>query len=49
MQEDESLSQLIRLAIDVEMPIIVQDNGVDVGVVTRRDILQVVVEGAEVS
>ena len=49
VQEDESLSQLIRLAIDVEMPIIVQDNGVDVGVVTRRDILQVVVEGAEVS
>jgi len=49
VQEDESLSQLIRLAIDVEMPIIVQNNGVDVGVVTRRDILQVVVEGAEVS
>ena len=49
VQEDESLSQLIRLAIDVEMPIIVQDKGVDVGVVTRRDILQVVVEGAEVS
>ena len=49
VQEDESLSQLIRLAIDVERPIIVQDKGVDVGVVTRRDILQVVVEGAEVS
>ncbi len=49
VQEDESLSQLIRLAIDVEMPIIVQNNGVDVGVITRRDILQVVVEGAEVS
>ena len=49
VQEDESLSQLIRLAIDVEMPIIVQNNGVDVGVVTRRDILQVVVEGEEVS
>jgi glycine betaine/proline transport system ATP-binding protein len=49
VQEDESLSQLIRLAIDVEMPIIVQRNGVDIGVVTRRDILQVVVEGTEVS
>jgi glycine betaine/proline transport system ATP-binding protein len=49
VQEDESLSQLIRLAIDVEMPIIVHRNGVDIGVVTRRDILQVVVEGTEVS
>ena len=49
VQKDESLSQLIRLAIDVEMPVIVQSNGVDVGVVTRRDILQVVVEETEVS
>ena len=49
VQEDESLSQLIRLAIDVDMPIIVHSNGVDIGVVTRRDILQVVVEGSEVS
>jgi len=48
VQEDESLSQLIRLAIDVDMPIIVHNNGEDVGVVTRRDILQVVVEGTEV-
>jgi CBS domain-containing protein len=27
----------------------VQDNGIDVGVVTRRDILKVIVEGAEAS
>jgi CBS domain-containing protein len=31
------------------MPIVVQDNGIDVGVVTRRDILKVIVEGAEAS
>jgi glycine betaine/proline transport system ATP-binding protein len=49
VQEDESLSQLIQLSIDVEMPIVVQDNGIDVGVVTRRDILKVIVEGAEAS
>lgn len=49
VQEDESLSKLIKLAIDVDMPIIVQAHGVDIGVVTRRDILKVVIEGAEVS
>jgi glycine betaine/proline transport system ATP-binding protein len=49
VQEDESLSHLIQLSIDVDMPIVVQDKGVDVGVVTRRDILQVIVEGAEAS
>ena len=49
VNEDESLSKLIRLAIDDDHPIVVQDKGEDVGVITRRDILQTVIEGTEVS
>ena len=47
VQESETLSHLIQLSINVDLPIVVQEKGVDVGVVTRRDILQVIVEGAE--
>ncbi len=47
--ENESLSELIQLAIREEAPIIVQDGGADVGVVTRSDILRTVIEGTEVS
>lgn len=47
--ENESLSELIRLAISEESPIVVQDGGADVGVVTRSDILKTVIEGTEVS
>lgn len=49
VNEDASLSQLIQLAIDDDAPIVVRDNGVDIGVVTRPDILQTVIEGAETS
>jgi len=49
VQEDETLSTLIRMAIDADAPIVVQDKGADVGVVTRREILQTVIEGTEVS
>ncbi len=49
VKEDESLSQLIQIAIDKDAPIVVVDSNVDVGVITRRDILKVVVEGAEIS
>ena len=49
VQEDEFLSKLIEMAIDADTPIIVQAQGVDIGIVTRRDILKVVIEGAEVS
>jgi glycine betaine/proline transport system ATP-binding protein len=49
VDESASLSQLIKLAIDDDAPIIVVDKGVEVGVVTRRDILQTVIEGAETS
>jgi glycine betaine/proline transport system ATP-binding protein len=49
VNEDESLSRLIQLAIDADAPIVVCDNGEEVGVVTRPDILQTVIEGAETS
>ena len=49
VNEDETLSTLIQLAIDADAPIIVQEDGKDLGVVTRRDILQTVIEGTEVS
>ena len=40
---------LIYLAIDHERAILVADNGKDVGVVSRTDILRTVVEGTEMS
>ena len=49
VNEDASLSELIQLAIDSDSPIVVQDNGQRVGVITRPDILQTVIEGAETS
>jgi glycine betaine/proline transport system ATP-binding protein len=49
VQESETLSHLSQLSINVDLPIVVQEKGIDVGVVTRRDILQVIVEGAETS
>ena len=45
----ETLSNLINLAIDDEAPIIVKDGGADVGVITRSDLLRTVIEGTEVS
>jgi glycine betaine/proline transport system ATP-binding protein len=49
VDEKETLSTLINLAIDDEHPIVVQDNGQDVGVITRADLLRTVIEGTEVS
>ncbi|MFZ9036676.1 MAG: quaternary amine ABC transporter ATP-binding protein [Gammaproteobacteria bacterium] len=49
VNESESLSTLIQLAIDDDAPIVVVDDGVEVGVITRPDILQTVIEGAETS
>lgn len=49
VNEDASLSELIQLAIDSDTPIVVQDNGQAIGIVTRADILQTVIEGAETS
>ena len=44
---DESLSTLIKLAIDQPGPIVATDNGDDAGVITHQDILQTVIEGTE--
>lgn len=49
INEDESLSTVIRMAIDDDAPIIVKDGDKDVGVITRGDILRTVIEGTEVS
>lgn len=45
----ESLSTIIQKAIDDDRPIIVEDAGSDIGVITRADILRTVIEGTEVS
>ncbi len=47
--EGETLSTLINMAIDADGAILVEDNGADVGVITRADILRTVIEGTEVS
>ena len=49
VDERENLSNLINLAIVDDHPILVQDGGVDVGVITRPDLLRTVVEGTEMS
>jgi glycine betaine/proline transport system ATP-binding protein len=49
VSEGETLSRLINLAIDQDGPILVQEHGQDVGVITRADILRTVVEGTEMS
>ena len=49
VNEGEALSTLIHMAIDDEAPIVVEEGGNDVGVITRSDILRTVIEGTEVS
>lgn len=49
VNEDETLSTLINLAIENESAILVEDAGQDVGVITRADILRTVIEGTEMS
>ena len=49
VNEAETLSNLINLAIDNDHAILVEDAGKDVGVVTRADLLRTVIEGTEVS
>lgn len=46
---DETLSTLITLAIDDDHPILVQEGGIHVGLITRADLLRTVIEGTEVS
>ncbi|MEM6407698.1 MAG: betaine/proline/choline family ABC transporter ATP-binding protein [Pseudomonadota bacterium] len=47
--DQETLSNLINLAIDDSKPILVEAGGADVGVITRADLLRTVIEGTEVS
>lgn len=49
VNESEPLSTLIHMAMEEEKPILVEDAGKDVGVITRSDILKTVIEGTEVS
>ena len=49
VNEKENLSNLINLAIEDDSAILVEDGGVDVGVITRADLLNTVIEGTEVS
>ena len=49
VNEGESLSTLIQMAIDQDQPIVVEDGGVDVGLIRRQDLLRTVIEGTEVS
>ena len=49
VNEGEALSTLIQMAIDQDQPIVVEDGGVDVGMIQRQDLLRTVIEGTEVS
>lgn len=49
VNEGDALSTLINLAIETGQPILVEDQGKDLGVITRSDILRTVIEGTEVS
>ena len=49
INESETLSNVIQMAIGSDAPIVVEDDGADVGVITRKDILRTVIEGTEVS
>ena len=46
---DADLSHLINVAINNDDAIIVTENGVNVGVITRNDLLRTIIEGTEVS
>ena len=49
VNEAAPLSQLIQMAIDTDQPVIVEDGGVDVGIIDRADLLRTVIEGTEMS
>ena len=49
VNESETLSNLINMAIDDDNAILVEDGGKNVGVITRADLLRTVIEGTEVS
>ncbi|PWJ20536.1 quaternary amine ABC transporter ATP-binding protein [Jannaschia seohaensis] len=49
VDEGETLSRLITLAIDDDRPVLVQEGGETRGIITRADLLRTVIEGTEVS
>ena len=49
VDKNETLSNLINLAIEEENAILVKDGVADIGVITRADLLRTVIEGTEVS
>jgi len=49
VREDETLSNLITLAIDDDTPILVESGGTVVGAITRSDLLRTIIEGTEMS
>jgi len=49
VNESETLSTLINMAIDRDGAILVEDGGKTVGIITRADLLRTVIEGTEVS
>lgn len=49
VNESETLSTITQMAIDSDVPIIVEDGGVDIGAITRSDVLRTVIEGTEMS
>ena len=49
IDEDENLTRIIRLMIEVERPILVQQDGRTGGVITPRNVFRTVIEGTETS
>ena len=49
VNEAAPLSELINMAIDTETPLVVEDGGVDIGIIGRADLLRTVVEGTEMA
>ncbi len=49
VDKDDTLSNLINLAIDDDKPILVEADGQAVGIITRSDLLRTVIEGTEMS
>ncbi|MEM7211148.1 MAG: betaine/proline/choline family ABC transporter ATP-binding protein [Pseudomonadota bacterium] len=49
VNEAAPLSELINMAIDTDNPLVVEDGGVDIGIIRREDLLRTVVEGTEMA
>ena len=49
IDEDENLTRIIRLMIEVERPILVRQDGRTSGVITPRNVFRTVIEGTETS